>query len=195
MTQPSDQPSPAGGWRAVPSDEAVGATPAMPEWVKPALAGGIAVLLLVAGLIGAGLGTPSAPEPTPVPSASPTPALVMEPPLIVDDFVRGQSNNNGSDTIGQQVVQADYSDGEHSLVFVMTWPVTDLSSFLTDAGVTDPTETAPDSGQYCGTFEDTGQAACGEMVEDVGLILVSFSDQSELLVSTTLDRFKEELGQ
>lgn len=195
MTQPGPPP-PTDAWRAITPEESVGSTPPMPGWVKPVLAVGAVLLASVGGLVGANLGMPDEPEPLPSPSPSPTPAVAMEPPLVVDALVRGQaSTSNGPAPANQQIVQADYTDGEHTVVFVMTWPEPDVTAFLENAGIGSPTETAPESGTYCGVSEDTGQPACGEVVDEVGLLLVSVSDQSESAVAASLDRFKEELGQ
>lgn len=195
MTQPSGEPSPADDWKAVtPEEPSAGSPPPMPGWVKPALAGGVAALMLAGGLIGASLGTPDAPEPTPTPSPTPSPAFPMEPPVVVDGYVRGQSNN-GDGSSELQIAQADYTDGEETVVFVMTWPEPDVTEFLDNAGIATATEATPESGRYCGVSEDTGEAACGEVVDEVGLLLVSVTDQSQATVSATLDRFKEELGQ
>lgn len=196
MTQPSGQPSPTDDWRAVSPPEPVESTPPMPGWVKPALAAVAAVLVLGAGLLGASLGTPPTPEPSPTPSPSPTPAITLEPPVVVDEFVRGQSNNTVPPGAGDQtIVQADYTDGEDTVVFVMTWPAPDVKQLMEDAGVDNATETGEETGRFCGESDVTGQAACGELVDDVGILLASVTDQSETTISALLDRFNEELGQ
>ncbi|HHT11701.1 MAG TPA: hypothetical protein GX013_00825 [Propionibacterium sp.] len=195
MTQPGGQPTPTDDWKAVsPAQPPEGSTPPMPPWVKPVLALTVAALMLLAGVIGARLGTPDPPEPTPTPSPTPSPAFPMEPPVMVDRYVRGQSNN-GDETSDLRIAQADYTDGEDTVVFVMTWPETDVTTFLTNAGISTASETARESGRYCGLSEDTGEVACGEVVHEVGLLLVSVTDQSRATISATLDRFKEELGQ
>lgn len=197
MTLPGGQPTPTDDWKAVsPARPPEGSTPPMPGWVKPVLALAVAALMLLAGLIGTRLGTPDPPEPTPTPSPSPTPSpgFPMEPPMVVDGYVRGQSNN-GDEASDLQIAQADYTDGEDTVVFIMTWPETDVTAFLTNAGISTASETAPESGRYCGTSEDTGELACGEVVNEVGLVLVSVTDQSRATVAGLLDRFKEELGQ
>ena len=67
--------------------------------------------------------------------------------------------------------------------------------FVQNAGIEAAGETTPDSGRYCGVSEDTGQSACGEVIDDVGVLLVSVSEQSETAVARTLDQFKEAIGQ
>lgn len=194
MTQPSGEPLPSDEWKAVaPSQEAGGAVPPMPGWVKPALVGGVLALALGAGLVGGYLGSPDGAL-SPSPSVSPSPPWPMEPPVVVGDYVRGQVSN-GNETPGPQVAQADYTDGEHTVVLVMTWPEADVADFLTHAGIVDTVETAAGSDRYCGVSEDTGEAGCGEVVDEAGLLLVSVSEQSPEAVSELLDRFKEELGQ
>ncbi|MDO5677529.1 MAG: hypothetical protein Q4G35_08500 [Propionibacteriaceae bacterium] len=182
-------------WRAVPPEESTaGSTPPMPAWVKPALAGAVGLLVLLGAVIGASLGMANN-STAQGQSTEPSPAFALEPPLVVDEYVRGQSNKNDSHIAGQEIVQADYSDGTHTVVLVMTWPEKDLGAFLDNAGIGRTNISGDPTNRYCGVSEDTGQAACGEIIDEVGLLLVSVSEQGEPEVSELLDRFKEELGQ
>lgn len=198
MTQPSGEPTPSEGWKAVAPEPSEGSTPPMPGWAKGALAGGVALLCLAAGLIGASLGSQSGAQqpPTVEESPTPTPAFELEAPVVVDDLVRGEVNEStGPPPLNQEIVQADYTDGEQTVVFVLTWPEPDIAEFLTNAGIEDPAETAVGSDTYCGVSEDTGESACGKVVDEVGVLLVSVSPQSESEVADILARFEEELGQ
>lgn len=197
MSDPSGTPSPGDSWRAVTPEPATGQQPPMPGWVKPALIGLVSLLLILGGVIGGLLGSRGAqPSPDPEPSPTLSPPFALEPPIQVDDFVRGQaSNGSGTTPPDQHVAQADYADGTETVVFVMSWPEEDVAAFVERAGVTAVAETSLGSGRYCGLSEDAGGSACGEIVDDVGLLLVSLTGQPETAISDLLERFKEELGQ
>ncbi|MBB1483052.1 hypothetical protein H5392_04145 [Tessaracoccus sp. MC1865] len=168
----------------------------MPPWVKPALAGGVGVLLLAGGLVGGSLA--DRPEQAPSPSASPSPAFPLDTPLMVDDLVRGESSEStGPGPANQRIVQADYTDGENTVVFILSWPEPDVAEFVANAGIEIDAQTPSPTGgsRYCGVSEDTGESACGEVIDEVGVLLVSVTEQSETAVAETLDRFKEAIGQ
>ncbi|GAA4907766.1 hypothetical protein GCM10025789_29060 [Tessaracoccus lubricantis] len=168
----------------------------MPGWVKPALAGGVGVLLLAGGLIGAVLGSGAGPDDEgPAAPETSTPAFPLDAPLVVDDLVRGQVSESSGPSAGQRIVQADYTDGEDTVVFILSWPEPDVAEFVLNAGIEAAAETEARSGRFCGISEDTGESACGEVIDEVGVLLVSVSEQSETAIGETLDRFKEEIGQ
>lgn len=187
---------PTESWTAVsPAEPSVGSTPPTPRWLKPALAAGVGVLLLAGGLIGGNLGARNGDEGPATPETS-SPAFTLDTPLVVGDLVRGQvSESTGPSPASQRIVQADYTDGENTVVFILSWPEPDVAQFVENAGIGTATQTEPRSGRYCGTSEDTGESACGEVIDDVGVLLVSVTEQSETAVAEALDRFKEAIGQ
>lgn len=197
MTEPSGDITPSEGWKKVSPQPAEGAGPPMPGWVKPALAAGVAVLMLGGGLIGAELGDPGPrPGPSIEPTPTPTPAFALEPPVVVDDLVRGQVNEStGPAPANQQIVQADYTDGEHTVVLVLTWPEPNVADFLTNVAIEAAQETSLGSGIYCGFSEDTGESACAHVIDEVGILLASVTQQPRSAVAETMERIEEEMGQ
>jgi hypothetical protein len=195
---PDDQPtaenasSPAAAesreWRPVAPSGSPPRRP-LPPAVKYGGLALLALLLVAAVLIGIALGggfTPQEPEPTK------PPALSMEPPVQVGDFVRGSlTNSEGPAPDHQRIVRADYSDGTDKLVLLLTFPETDVADFLTAAGIEHPEGGVVDliEGVSCGVSADTTRPACGKVVENTGILVVSLTEADEQDVRTHLTDF------
>jgi hypothetical protein len=197
---PDDQPtaesasSPAAAesreWRPVAPSGSPPRRP-LPPAVKYGGLALLALLLVAAVLIGIALGGGFT-SPEPEPTKPPTPALSMEPPVQVGDFVRGSlTNSEGPAPDHQRIVRADYSDGSNKLVLLLTFPETDVADFLTAAGIEHPEGGVVDllEGVSCGVSADTTRPACGKVVENTGILVVSITDADEEDVRTHLTDF------
>ena len=197
---PDDQPtaesasSPAAAesreWRPVAPSGSPPRRP-LPPAVKYGGLALLALLLVAAVLIGIALGGGFT-SPEPEPTKPPTPALSMEPPVQVGDFVRGSlTNSEGPAPDHQRIVRADYSDGSNKLVLLLTFPETDVADFLTAAGIEHPEGGVVDliEGVSCGVSADTTRPACGKVVENTGILVVSLTEADEQDVRTHLTDF------
>jgi hypothetical protein len=182
-------------WRPVAPSAGATRRP-LPPAVKYGGLALLALLLVAAVLIGIALGggfTPKEPEPT----KPPTPALSMEPPVQVGDFVRGDlATSEGPAPAHQRIVRADYSDGTNKLVLLLTFPETDVADFLAAAGVEHPEGGVVEllEGVSCGVSADTSRPACGKVVENTGILVVSLTDAEEQDVHTRLTEFADVLA-
>lgn len=174
-------PGPSGA-RGIPSE------PARPWWELAAGPAIVIVLLIVGALVGASLGRMSA-APASSSSPSPSPSFALEPPVQVGDLVRGEiTESEGPAPDNQRIVRADYSDGANRMIFVMTWPVTDASAFVSDAGVEGIVDSG--GGTLCGTSIDTSLPACGRVLDGTGLLLLAVTEQATSDVAALLTDFE-----
>ena len=185
LTPPSDPST----WTAVAAEEPA-APPQGPRWARLVGPAAAAALVVLGGIIGAGLGGATDGS---APGASPSPKLSMEPPVQVGEFVRGGvTESSGPAPENQRIVRADYSDGADKLVFVMTWPEDDLTAYVADAGVEETGEAMP--GTICGTSVDSNFPACARITEETGLLLLAVTEQSEAAVLGMLGQFDAAVG-
>lgn len=178
-------------WRPVAPSEGARTKAPLPPAVKYGGLGFLVLLLVAAVLIGIALGggfTPEEPEPTPTPQ----PALTMDPPVQVGDFVRGElSTSEGPAPAHQRIVRADYSDGTNKLVLLLTFPESDVADFLAAAGIEHPEGGVVEllEGVSCGVSADTTRPACGKVVDNTGILVVSLTDAEVQDVHTRLNDF------
>lgn len=180
-------------WRPVAPGEHRARTP-LPPAVKWGGLGILALLLVGAVLAGIAMGGGFAPADSPSPT--PTPALAMEPPVQVGDFVRGElTESQGPAPAQQRIVRADYSDGAAKLVLLLTFPEHDVADFLLAAGIERPEagEVVGLDGVACGVSADTTRPACGKVVDNTGLLVVSLTDTGEAEVRELLSEFETSL--
>lgn len=202
------QPSPAHSDPDSPEWKSVGAPhserPPLPRAVK---VGGFALLgliliaaILIGVALGGGFGGPSDGA-----SSEPTrsPALTMDLPVQVGEYVRGEiTTSQGPAPDNKRIARADYSDGENSVVLLLTFPEPDLGDFLEAAGIetgTDPSG-SPSSDPSstvnlprdvrCGTSVDTSQVACARVVDETGLLLATVTPQDTQRVEELLEEFQ-----
>ncbi|MBK7822173.1 MAG: hypothetical protein IPJ61_14215 [Tessaracoccus sp.] len=172
----NDQSEEPREWRPVAPEGARKAP--LPPAVKYGGLGLLALLIVAAVVIGIALGggfTPEEPTPTPTPK----PALLMDPPVQVGDFVRGElTTSEGPAPANQRIVRADYSDGTNKLVLLLTFPESDVADFLAAAGIEHPEGGVIEllEGVSCGVSADTTLPACGKVVDGTGILIVSLTD-------------------
>lgn len=198
--QPPDQAS--AEWKPVDASAPAPHHPPLPRAVKIGGLAGLGVLLVAAILLGVALGGGFG-DPEHTPSASASPALNMELPVQVGDYVRGDiTTSQGPAPDNKRIARADYSDGEHSVVVLLTFPETDLPDFLSAAGV--ETDQASQSASpspsasvvlppdvLCGPSLDTGKQACGRIVDNTGLLVATVTEQDEQAVEKLLEEFQQ----
>lgn len=192
MSEPFE-PNPAPPtWTAVgPDDDA--APPPIPTWAKVLGVTALALLVVLAGLLGTALGRWSpTPAPSATPSPSPSPSFELTPPVQVGEFVAGDiTESAGPAPLNQRIVRASYSDGTDRLLLVLTWPEEDIDTFVTGAGIEDAQELT--AGTICGTSLDTDLPACARLSGDTGLLLLAVTEQRPTVVAALLSEFERAL--
>lgn len=187
MTHSPATPSAPESWEPVSPADVVRPRP---WWVAAAGPALLVVLLVLGGIIGGALGR-SVGTTSPTPSSSPTPPYVMDPPIQVGDLVRGAvTESSGPAPENQRIVRADYSDGVNKVIFVMTWPEDDVSTYVADAGVEGANEVGR-AGTLCGTSLDTSLPACGRISQGTGLLLLAVTEHATAELATQLAAFED----
>lgn len=190
-------------WR--PAGDSAAPHPPLPRHIKWGGLGLLAALVAAAVLVGVALGGGFGSKP----EATASPELSMDPPVQVGEYVRGRTssaNPEASPSAGRQV-SAEYSDGSASLVFLMVWPLEDLSKFMDDAGVQvgaepsgSPSPSASvepsasgfqDPSIVCGISADTNGVACAKLVHGTGVMVAGLSGQQAEEVAYLLDEFEQ----
>ncbi|HJE51851.1 MAG TPA: hypothetical protein K8V15_07720 [Tessaracoccus flavescens] len=194
MSEPSSQPTPE-GWK--PASVEPPAPAPIPTWVKATALVLAALLVALAIVVGSSLGRSSRPQPSETPTESPTPSpsFVFEAPTAVGEFVAGEKvESEGPAPANQKIARANYFDGTDRLVFAMTWPVEDLSTFLTDAGIEAAAERPGTDGVMCGKSIDTNRAACATLEDDAALLLLAVTEVPETRLAPLLAEFSTALA-
>lgn len=188
-------PNPSSTWTKVGDDKSATPPPPMPTWAKAAGLGLLALIMVLAGILGASLGRSGpAPtlEPSESPSPSPTPPFELEAPVQVGEFVAGDvTETQGPAPLNQRIVRANYTDGTDKLLFVITWPEEDLDEFVAGAAIEGAEELTP--GTMCGTSLDTEYSACARLSGDVGLMLLGVTELRPTVVAAFLTEFERAL--
>ncbi len=176
MMDPSSVSTPPqrGQWKASGGLHQASGQPPLPPAVKVGGIAALGVLLIAAMLLGVLFGGGFAPRGSASPT--PTPELILDPPIQVGAFVRGETESSQvPDATAQRIVHAAYKDGANEVLFIMTWPESDLTGRLDDAGIAAEAQEPTEEGDktLCGTSVDSSLPGCGRVVKDTVLILIS----------------------
>lgn len=194
MASSGNQPTPsraAADWRASEPLHNDPSQPSIPAAVKIGGAAAIGILLIGALLIGVLLGGGF--QPTAAGSTSPSPKLIMEPPVQIGAFVRGDVIASEVPAPGtKRIVHATYKDGANEVLLMMTWPEEDLGAPMEDAAIeAAPVDNAEGKDTRCGTSLDSSLPGCGRLVDSTALLVISIQGTlTESDVLKVLDEFE-----
>lgn len=189
-----------------PETDAAPSPPRRAGREKPPVPAGVKIggFVLGIGLIGlaAWVGITLGEEPE-----TPAPLWALEAPSQVGNYIVGGTIESPVPTDeGRSIVRATYADGASQVVLLMSRPETDLTEYLTNAGVenaaavdipeeTESTEGAEpaESPDMCGTSVDTGLNVCARMVDETGILMVGLTSQSIETLAPLLNDFVDVL--
>lgn len=122
------------------------------------------------------------------------PSAPLVAPAAIDSFqVSETAAPTAAPDVGKDVVRATYTDGTDRILLILSRPETDLTAFLSAAGIEGAEaregEASPEATPtVCGRSTDTQLAACGRLVGDTGQLLVAVSDVDSATLGELLDR-------
>lgn len=116
----------------------------------------------------------------------------MAPPPAVGAYATSgiQSIEPREDEPWDEVVQAEYSDGESKFILEMARPASDIDSFMAEAATNDVQSV---SGSQCGVLVDNGAPICAEIKDDTAIAIVGLSGQSPDELSDLISEFYDVL--
>jgi len=118
----------------------------------------------------------------------PEPLWPLEAPQQVGDYiVGGVTESPVPSDEGRSILRADYADGTSRVVLLMSRPETDLTEYLTNAGIEDTAEAGEVA--VCGTSVDTGLTVCARMVDETGILMVGLTEQDAATLAPLLNDF------